>query len=100
MSMPADIRNFMDHNRAAAKSVFTKDIGPLPAPTATGKKGDGGAGAGAGATPTGTGVGGPGATPASATVKAGKQNEADSLRVAAAAGCALLGALGVAVMML
>lgn len=98
MSMPADIRSFMDHNRAAAKSIFTKDIGPLPTSTAA---------VGGGAKASSTAAVAPSGTlaiaatqAASQSGKGGKSSEADSLRVAGAAVCALLGALGVAVMML
>jgi hypothetical protein len=81
MAMPSDVRSFMENNRKAAKSIYTKDIGPLPtkdkSATATG------------ASPQQTGG-----------AKGAKSSEADSLRVAGAAVCALLGALGIAVMML
>jgi hypothetical protein len=84
MAMPSDVRSFMESNRKAAKSIYTKDIGPLP----TKDKNHGSATAtGASAQPTGGD-------------KGSKSSEADSLRVAGAAVCALLGALGIAVMML
>lgn len=82
LSMPSDVRSFMDSNRHAAKSIFTKDVGPLP--TQSGDKGHSG-----------------GASPSAAAASGKKaSSEADSLRVAGAAVGALLGALGIAVMML
>jgi hypothetical protein len=85
LSMPSDVRSFMDSNRQAAKSIFTKDVGPLP--THAGDKHSGG--------------GSSNAAPAGASASGKKaSSEADSLRVAGAAIGALLGALGIAVMML
>jgi hypothetical protein len=86
LSMPSDVRSFMDANRHAAKSIFTKDIGPIPT-----HSGSGGHGAG-------SSNGASGGSAAASGKKA--SSEADSLRVAGAAVGALLGALGIAVMML
>jgi hypothetical protein len=85
MAMPSDVRSFMENNRKAAKSIYTKDIGPLPTKDKGPHPAD--------ASPTG-------AAGAKETAKGSKASEADSLRVAGAAVCALLGALGIAVMML
>jgi hypothetical protein len=87
MAMPSDVRGFMEANRKAAKSIYTKDIGPLP----TKDKNHGTPTAANGAQATGG---------AKESAKGSKASEADSLRVAGAAVCALLGALGIAVMML
>jgi len=91
MAMPSDVRSFMESNRKAAKSIYTKDIGPLP----TKDKGASSAGATATAPNSAHPTGG-----AKESAKGSKTSEADSLRVAGAAVCALLGALGIAVMML
>jgi len=90
MAMPSDVRSFMENNRKAAKSIYTKDIGPLPTKD-KGNHGSASQTAANSAHPTGG---------AKESAKGSKASEADSLRVAGAAVCALLGALGIAVMML
>jgi len=85
-AIPTDVRSFMDDNRHAAKSIFSKDIGPIP--SHSGSKGSSASSSAASSASSGGAKG----------QKA--SSEADSLRVVGAAVCALLGALGVAVLML
>jgi len=91
-AIPTDVRSFMEDNRHKAKSIYTHDIGPMP--THSGKDGKSGASA-AGATTTGKDGKG-----AAATTTAGHKSEADSVRIVGAAVGALLGAFGVAVLLL
>ena len=87
-SLPTDVKSFMENNRKQAKSVYEKDIGPVP----TGHQYPGG---GYMAGPTESA-----GKAAKATKGADKKSEGPGMSVYGAAVCALVGAFGVAALLL
>jgi hypothetical protein len=110
-SLPADVRSFMDGNRKAAKSVYEKDIGPLPTDSpypgggylgSPGGKKDGenaGHGPSGITTATGKGASTPTGDPKKGT-PATQKSEGPGLSAVGAAVCALVGAFGIAALLL
>lgn len=105
-ALPTDVRSFMEKNRAAAKSVYEKDIGPLPTGQpfpgggylgGTGGKMDGNMGHGP---QSGTAAGAKGSQPTTAAQQQGKKNEGPGLSAVGAAVCAIVGAFGMAALLL
>jgi len=90
-AIPSDVRHFMEENKKAAKSIFSKDIGPMPTHTKDKEGAHGTQSAHATQSAQETGKN-----------KEGKvqKSEADSLRMAGATMAALLGTLGFALLML
>jgi len=83
-AIPSDVRHFMEENKKAAKSIFSKDIGPMP----TGAHG------------TSSGKG-PQETGKSKDGKVGQKSEAaDSMRMVGATTAALLATFGFAMLLL
>jgi hypothetical protein len=93
-SLPTNVKSFMENNRKAAKSVYEKDIGPVP----SGGKYPGAGYLAGSAIATAPGASSTGKQPNKGS--GGSKSEGPGVSVYGAAVCALVGAFGVAALLL